>query len=149
MVFGYQGTRHPIHQLRDEVDRVLTGFLGPAADGLLPSMFRGQPAVNLWEKDDALVVEMEVPGIKSDEVDVSVAGGELSVRINRPDLAQEGVKFHRRERPVGSFNRVLRLPLEVDANRVEAALHDGVLTVTLPKAESAKPRKINVAGAST
>ena len=108
--------------------------------------FRGQPAVNVWEKDDALVVEMEVPGVKSDEVDVSVAGGDLSIRINRPENGPEEVKFHRRERPTGSFSRVLRLPLEVDANRVEAELHDGVLKIVLPKAESAKPRKINVTG---
>ena len=146
MVFGYQTTRHPFHQLRDEVDRLMTGFLGPAADGLWPTMFRGQPAVNVWEKDDALMVEMEAPGIKSDEVDVSVAGGELSIRINRPDTAEEGVKYHRRERPVGSFSRVLRLPMEVDADRVEAELRNGVLSITLPKADSAKPRKINVAG---
>ena len=147
MVFGYQSTRHPLHQLRDEMDRLLTGIVGPAADGLWPAVFRGQPAVNVWEKDDALIVEMEVPGTKSDEVDVSVAGGELSIRINRPDTAEEDVKYHRRERPVGLFSRVVRLPVEVDAGRVEAELRDGVLSITCPKAESAKPRKINVAGA--
>ena len=147
MVFGYQTTRNPLHQLRGEMDRLLTGLVGPAADGLWPAVFRGQPAVNVWEKDDALMVEMEVPGIKGDEVDVSVAGGELSIRITRPDTAEKGVKYHRRERPVGSFSRVVRLPVEVDAERVEAELHDGVLTVTCPKAENAKPRKINVVGA--
>ena len=127
------------------MDRLLTGFLGPAADGLWPTVFRGQPAVNVWEKDDALMVELEVPGIKPDEVDVSVAGDELSIRIDRPDTAEEGVKYHRRERPAGSFSRIVRLPLEVDADKVEAELRDGVLTITCPKAESAKPRKINVA----
>jgi HSP20 family protein len=146
MVFGYQATRHPLHQLRDEMDRLVTGFFGPAADGFLPAVFRGRPAVNVWEKDDALMVELEAAGIKSGEVDVSVAGGELTIRVNRPDTAEEGVKYHRRERPVGSFSRVLRLPIEIDANRVEAELRDGVLTITCPKAESAKPRKINVAG---
>ena len=109
-------------------------------------MFRSQPAVNVWEQHDALMVEMEVPGVKSDQLDISVAGGELSVKVNRPDVAQEGVTYHRRERPVGSFSRIVRLPVEVDADRVEADLRDGVLTITLPKAESAKPRKINVTG---
>ena len=94
-------------------------------------MFRSQPAANVWEQDDALLVEMEVPGIKSDQVDISVAGGELSVKINRPEIVQEGVTYHRRERPVGSLTRVLRLPVEVDANRVEAELRDGVLLITL------------------
>jgi HSP20 family protein len=145
MVQGYRNPRHPLYQLRDEMDRLLSGFFRPAADGLLPTMFRSQPAANVWEQGDALLVEMEAPGIKSDQIDISVAGGELSVKINRPEDAQEGITYHRRERPVGSLSRMLRLPVEVDASRVEAELHDGVLLITLPKAESAKPRKINVA----
>jgi HSP20 family protein len=146
MVFGYQPTRHPFHQLRNEVDRLLTGFFGPTADGFLPGVFRNQPPVNVWEQQDALKVEMELPGIKSEQLDISVAGNELSIKVNRPDVAQEGVTYHRRERPVGAFSRIVRLPVEVDADRVEADLRDGVLTITLPKAESAKPRKINVTG---
>jgi HSP20 family protein len=59
-------------------------------------------------------------------------------------LEKEGVTFHRRERPSGSFVRVVQLPAEVDADRVEAELRNGVLTLTLPKAESARPRKISV-----
>jgi HSP20 family protein len=146
MVFGYQSTRHPLHQLRNEVDRLLTGFFGPTADGFLPAAFRNQPPVNVWEQQDALKVEMELPGIRSENLDISVAGNELSIKVDRPDVAQEGVTYHRRERPVGSFSRIVRLPVEVDADRVEADLRDGVLTITLPKAEGAKPRKINVTG---
>jgi HSP20 family protein len=147
MIFRYPSVQYPFHQIRDGVDRLVTGVFGPTAEGLLPAMFRSQPAVNVWEQGEALLVEMEVPGIKNDQVDISVAGGELSIRIDRPDVTQEGVRYHRRERPVGSFTRVLRLPVEVDADRVEAELRDGVLLITLPKAEIAKPRKINVAGA--
>jgi HSP20 family protein len=146
MAFNYRNTRHPFYQLRDEMDRLLTGFFTPVADGLLPAAFRNQPAANVWEQGDALLVEMEVPGIKNDQVDISVVGDELSVRVNRPEIAQEGVTYHRRERPVGPLTRVLRLPVAVDADRVEAELRDGVLLITLPKAESARPRKINVAG---
>ena len=146
MVFTYR-SGHPLHQLRDEVDRLWNGVVGPAADGLLPAYFRSQPAANVWEQGDALLVEMELPGIKSDQVDISVAGGELSVKVNRPEIDQEGVTYHRRERPVGSFTRVLRLPVEVNADKVEAELHDGVLLITLPKTENAKPRKINVTSA--
>jgi HSP20 family protein len=145
MVLGYHNSRYPFHQLRDEMDRLLTGFFGPTAEGVLPAVFRSQPTANVWEQGDALHVEMELPGIKSDQVDISVAGGDLSIKINRPEVDQEGVAYHRRERSVGSFARTLKLPVEVDANRVEAELRDGVLFITLPKAESAKPRKINVA----
>lgn len=144
MVFGYPYTRHPLHLLRDEMDRLLTGVFGPAADGFLPAIFRGQPAVNVWEINDALKVEMELPGIKSDQLDIAVAGDELTVKVNCPEADAKGVAYHRRERPVGSFGRTLRLPVEIDADRVEADLRDGVLTITLPKAESAKPRKIKV-----
>jgi HSP20 family protein len=147
MVFGYRNPRYPLHQFRDEMDRLLGGFLGSAVDGLRPPLFQAQPAANVCERDDALLVEMELPGVKSDQVDISVAGGELSVKINRPEVEQEGVTYHRRERPVGPLSRTLRLPVEVDANRVEAELHDGVLLITLPKAERAKARKINVANA--
>ena len=147
MVFGYQSTRHPLHQLRDEMDRLLTGIVGPAADGLWPAVFRGQPAVNVWEKDDALIVEMEVPGTKSDEVDVPWPAASCRSASTVPTRPRKTSSTHRRERPVGLFSRVVRLPVEVDAGRVEAELRDGVLSITCPKAASAKPRKINVAGA--
>jgi HSP20 family protein len=144
MVFGYRNARQPLNQFRDEMDRLLTGVFGPAADGILPAVFRSQPAVNVWEQGDALLVEMEVPGVKNDQIDISVAGDELSVKVERPEPADEDVTYHRRERPVGPQTRVLRLPVEVDGDRVEAELRDGVLMITLPKAENAKPRKINV-----
>ena len=148
MVFRYRTQRHPVHQLRDDMDRLLTGVFGPWAEGVLPGASRGQPAVNMWEADDAVMVELEVPGLQGDQVDISVVGNQLSLKIDRPELKQEGVTYHRRERPVGSFTRVLQLPVEVDADRVQAELTDGVLTITLPKAESAKPRKIQVTAVS-
>jgi HSP20 family protein len=141
----YYDGRHPLRQLRDEMDRLLTGFMGTAGDGL--SMFRRQPAANIWERPDALVIEIEAPGVKSDQLEISVVGNELSLKINRPEATEEGVTYHRRERPQGTFGRVIRLPIDVNADKVGAELRDGVLTVTLPKAENAKPRKISVAGA--
>ena len=144
MASCYRMRRNPFNQFREEVDRLVTGVLAGRPNGLIPGMFRGQPAINVWEQNDALKVEMELPGIKSDQLDISVASGELSVKVNVPDEAQENVTYHRRERPIGSFSRIVRLPVEVDVDRVEADLRDGVLTITLPKAESAKPRKINV-----
>lgn len=147
MVYGRQSTRHPFHQLRNEVDRLLTGFFRPVGDGFPSAFLRGQPAVNVWEQSDAIKVEMELPGVKGEQLDISVAGDDLSIRVDRPEGVQEGVTYHRRERPVGSFSRIVHLPVPVNPDRVEADLHDGVLTITLPKAESAKPRKINVTGA--
>lgn len=142
MVFRYQGPRQTLDQLREEVNRLFTGF---TPDGPLPWLAgRGQPALNVWETDDAVMAELEVPGVKSEQIDISVVENEFTLKIQRPESEAEPVTYHRRERPSGPMTRVVRLPVAVDPNRVSAELRDGVLTVTMPKAESAKPRKINV-----
>jgi HSP20 family protein len=148
MVLSYRNPRSSLQQLRSDVDRLVSGFLGSLPEVPWPGAGRSQPAVNIWEEPDALMAELEVPGVKPEEVEISVVGGELSLKIDRPEVQEQGVTYHRRERPVGTFTRVLRLPTDVDADRVEAELRDGVLTVRLPKAESAKPRKIKVASAT-
>jgi HSP20 family protein len=126
------------------MDRLLGGFMGNVGDLPWPVTGRGRPAVNAWETDDALKVELELPGVQSDQIELSVVGDELSIKVDRPDAEPQGATYHRRERGVGTFARVVRLPLEVDPDRVEAELRYGVLTITLPKAESARPRKIEV-----
>ncbi len=136
---------NPFSQLRSEMDRLLNGFLGATTNGgSHPAVGRGQPAVNLWDKNDTLLLEMEIPGVKSEQIEISVVGMELTVKVQRPDVEEEGVTYHRRERPVGDFTRVLQLPCEVNPDKVAAELHNGVLSLTLPKAEVAKPRKISV-----
>jgi HSP20 family protein len=137
---------NPLYQLRDEMDRLVGDFFGPVTSNVtqrLAAPTRGFPAVNVWEDGDHLYAEAEVPGVKSESIDISVVGGDLTIRGHRDPLG-EGVAYHRQERGVGEFNRVLRLPVEVDADQVEATLKDGVLLIKLPKAESAKPKKIKV-----
>jgi HSP20 family protein len=136
---------YPVAQLRDEVDRLVGDFLGNV-HGVSQAWgaARGFPAVNLWEEGDALFAEAELPGVKTEDIDVSVVGSELTIRGRRPESAGESTSFHRRERGTGEFSRTLRLPFEVDPAAVEATLRDGVLLVKLPKAASARPRKIQV-----
>ncbi len=137
---------NPIQQFRDEMDRLVTNvFTNPAVAGATRLVTgRGFPTVNLWENDENLFVEAEVPGLKAEHLDVTVVGDELTIKGERvEDLPPDG-SFHRRERGVGSFTRVIRLPSEVNADQVQAALNDGVLLLTLPKAEAARPRKIKV-----
>lgn len=86
--------------------------------------------------------------MKIEDIEVLVVGHEMTVKGERKDAKRDGVTFHRRERGVGTFTRTLRLPSDVDTNKVEAAMKDGVLTITLPKAETAKARKIEVKVAS-
>jgi len=141
----------PVAQLRDEMDRLVSDFFGPASERNTARWgwaAQGFPALNVWEEDEVLYAEAEVPGLKSDAIDISVVGADLTIRGRRGGEAREGVAYHRQERGTGEFNRVLRLPFEVDAAKVEATLTDGVLLVKLPKAESAKPKKIKVAPAS-
>jgi HSP20 family protein len=141
---GPLGIRDPFAQLRRQMEQILEdlfegrAFPGPAR------LERERPLVNIWEDQDNFFVEMEVPGVKSEGVDLSVVGNELTVKVHYPDDKAEGVTYHRRERPVGEYARLVRFPAEVNADRVEASLENGVLTVKLPKAEAARPRKINV-----
>lgn len=141
------GLRVPVAHLRDEMDRLVNDFFGPQAASAparwawaAPSF----PALNVWDDGEALYAEAEVPGLKGEDLDISVVGADLTIRGRRGGEQREGVAYHRQERGTGEFNRVLRLPEEVDADKVEATLTDGVLLVKLPKAESAKPKKIKV-----
>jgi HSP20 family protein len=136
---------HPLSQLRGEMDRLVTDFFaqgGPQARFGVAS--RGFPALNVWEDGETIFAEAEVPGLKADDIDISVVGNELTLRGRRGGESREGVAYHRQERGVGEFNRVIRLPVEVNASKVEASLNHGVLLVHLPKAETAKPKKIQV-----
>lgn len=147
MVRRFMQPGHPVQQLRREMDRLFNGLLGPfgtAPEGHGFGTVGNQPPVNVWETEEGLHVELEVPGIKSEQADISVVEDQLSIHVERPDVQQDGMTFHRRERSTGSFTRIIRLPVPVDANRVEAQLQNGVLTIHLPRAESAKPRKIQV-----
>ena len=147
MVFRRVNAALPVAQLRDEMDRLVNSFFSPqpatAPRGWdWPSA--AFPALNVWEEGDTLYAEAEVPGMKGDDLDISVIAGDLTIRGRRGGEQQAGVAYHRRERGTGEFNRVLRLPVEVDAAQVEATLTDGVLLIKLPKAETAKPKKIKV-----
>ena len=143
MVVQSLATRDSVSEFRDEMDRLLTGFLGEGWTGV-----QGRLPVNAWENDESLFVEIEVPGLTNEQIDVAVVNNELTVKINRPELQpeKEGEKiaYHRHERPTGKAARVLRLPVEVDAARVSAELENGVLLIQLPKAEKAKARKIAI-----
>ncbi len=147
MVLRRTNGHHPLDQLRTQMDRLVSDFFGPAVAGSTRAAMQSNsfPALNVWEEGDDLYAEAELPGIAGDGVDVSVVGSDLTIRGKRGQELPEGSSYHRRERGEGEFIRVMRLPIEVDANRVEATLKNGVLLIKLPKAESAKPKKIKVA----
>lgn len=136
----------PIGRLWNEMDRLFDDVFQPLSRlGALSGMCtRPFPALNVWEDDRALFVEAEVPGLDMDHLEITVQENELTLKGQRENGTQQHATCHRRERSVGSFARTLRLPTEIDADKVQAALSNGVLTITLPKAESVLARKIEV-----
>jgi HSP20 family protein len=103
------------------------------------------PLVNVTEDKDTFFVRAELPGIKPDELDISVTGNNLSISGERKMPAEDAdATYHRREREEGRFSRMISLPTPIDAGKVEAHWADGVLTIVLPKAETAKPKQIAV-----
>ena len=144
MVRGY-----PVGRLRNEIDRAFDNVFGsfplrrdPGVRG--GDWGRSYPLVNVWEADDKLYAEAEVPGLQLDDLEILIHGSQLSIQGERKGIDQEDVRYHRRERGTGSFCSKVDLPVDVDVDKVEATLADGVLTLTMPKAPSALPRKIEV-----
>ena len=113
-------------------------------NGAMAARPSAYPALNLWDDGENFHAEAELAGFKIEDIDLAVAGSELQIRGRREVAAGKGWAVHRRERPSGEFSRAITFPAEIDADRVQAALKDGVLSITLPKAPTAKPRKIEV-----
>jgi len=129
-------------QLRREIDHLFEE-LAPGLRGLLGPV-QTFPALNVWEDDSNVYAEAEIPGVSKDDLEIYTVGNELTIKGRREPLPEEGRSFHRRERGTGDFTRVVTLPTEVDAEKVEADLQNGVLTVRMPKTETHKARKITV-----
>ena len=105
----------------------------------------GGPALNVWEDENTVYVETDLPGVPADKLDVSVTeGNQLTIQGERPAPEVANAVWHRQERGFGTFTRAVTLPTLVNADKVEAKFEHGVLKLTLPKAEAAKPRKIAV-----
>ena len=103
------------------------------------------PVANVWANEERVVVTAELPGFTPDGIDISVAGRTFTVHGSRePVKVGEGESYHRQERWHGSFTKALEVPFPVDAAKVEAKFSKGVLSVTLPRLEQDKPKKISV-----
>jgi HSP20 family protein len=103
-----------------------------------------RPPVDLFENEDELTLRVDLPGIDQNTLDLQITGEELTIRGERPWTAPEKGGVVHSERPYGQFHRGFRLGIAVQNDQVSAVYKDGVLTVTLPKAETTKPRKISV-----
>ena len=130
-----------LSDLRDELDRLFEapfGELGRSFDGW-------SPAMELVENKDNVVVKAELPGMKKEDIEVTLHEGVLSVTGERKsEHKEEEGGLYRTERSYGRFMRAIRLPAPVAGDKVKADYKDGVLTITLPKTEEAKPKQIDV-----
>lgn len=139
----------PFREL-EEMERRFDEVFGRS---LLPSIWRHlpmeqmvwAPAIDVFEKGDKLVVKAEVPGMKEDDIHVSVEGDMLTIRGEKKTESEvKNEDYYRCERSYGSFLRSVALPSTVDASKIEADYEDGVLEVTLPKKPEVKPKKVAV-----
>jgi HSP20 family protein len=130
--------------LQDQMNDLFGRFF---EDWPLSSVERGLGwlPVDLAEDDEQFTVKAELPGLSSDDIDLSVVGDTLTISGNKKvEKEDEGRNYYHVERRYGTFRRGVRLPSTVDGEKVQARYNNGVLTVTLPKADHAKPRRINV-----
>src|SRR6188508_2270431 len=130
--------------LRDEINTLFEGPLWPST-GRQAQLFNGwTPALDLYQTSDDVVAVVEIPGMRKEDIEISLQDGVLTIGGERKDGTAEGDKNGRTERFVGKFRRSVSLPTRVDVNKVSANYKDGILTVTLPKAEEVKPKQIQV-----
>jgi HSP20 family protein len=131
-----------VDQLRREMLRLFDAMSGDVTGEVGAGVF---PPVNITQDEDNFYVRAEVPGIDASELAISAVRNRLAISGRREiPRESERVSYHRKERAEGSFSRTVTLPVEVDADRVDARYADGILALTLPKAEAAKPRQIAV-----
>jgi len=133
-----------IDEVQAEMNRLFHGFFGwPAQSGVSERVWA--PVADMYETKDELVIKLDLPGMNEKDVQVSIIGDLLSVkgqRLETQEVKQES--YYRTERWAGRFERIFKLPIPVQGDKVRATYREGVLTVTLPKVEAVKPKDIKI-----
>ena len=140
--YNMRNTFEELERMRNQMSRLFDQAAGRSFQAPTAGVF---PPVNVTEDNHNYFVRAELPGLKAEELNISVTGKNLTISGERK-ISSEGddVRYHRREREAGSFNRIIALPRDIEIDNVEAGLVDGVLTVAIPKAEEAKPKQVTV-----
>jgi HSP20 family protein len=129
-----------LRRMQSEMNRLFSGFGATTA--------REFPPINIWLGENSLVVTAELPGITSDEVNLSLQEDVLTLSGKRePRSQQQNVEWQRRERAYGSFSRAVQLPFRVDPDKVQARFNNGVLEIELERLEADRPKKIAIRAA--
>ena len=142
-----KGAYFPVCGTSQDLENTLEGLVNEfssAFGGDAPGFTGGFPALDTREDETSYTVEVEVPGVKPEDIELTVLGRELTISGGYDRTEEANTKYHRRERRTGKFSRKLRFPVEIHAENVEATHNHGVLTIKLPKTAAALPRKIEV-----
>ena len=131
--------------LQNRLNSIFSDFARPESEQETLAMGNFIPPVDVYEDEQQLVLKLEVPGIKQEDLDVQVENQTLTVKGERKfEKSEKEENFHRIERRYGSFTRTFTLPQTVDAGSVKANYEQGVLTIALAKKEAAKPKQVQV-----
>jgi HSP20 family protein len=129
-----------LRRMQSEMNRLFSGFHTVAA--------REFPPINIWLGENSVVVTAELPGVTREDVNLSLQDEVLTLEgARQPQLRQQDVKWHRRERAYGSFARTVQLPFRVDPEKVQARYTNGVLEIELERLEADRPKKIQIRAA--
>jgi HSP20 family protein len=144
--FGTLMDRSPFHDIQSEMNRLFDTFLGrPTAAGPETGSRVWMPLLDMYETNDDLILNFELPGVPEKDISLSITGDMLTLKgERRPSASLSGDNCFRGERTYGKFERSIRLPVSVEAERVTATYRDGVLDVRLPKVEAARPKEIKI-----
>jgi HSP20 family protein len=139
---SFRNAFEQLDRMRRQFDQLFGDEYG-ASRGLLGSgVF---PQINMTEDADRFYIRAELPGVNTNDLEMQATAKNLSIAGERKIEAEnEGVRYHRREREAGKFSRIIAMPTEIDPDRIEAKMQDGILTIRVPKAEAVKPRQITV-----
>jgi HSP20 family protein len=129
-----------LRRMQSEMNRLFSGFNTVAA--------REFPPINIWLGENSVVVTAELPGVSREDVNISLQDEVLTLEgARQPQLRQQDVKWHRRERAYGSFARTVQLPFRVDPEKVQARYMNGVLEIELERLEADRPKRIQIRAA--
>lgn len=135
-----------VSEIQGEMNRLFDSFFGRPISGAVAAGTRAwAPVFDMYETKDELVLTVELPGVREEDVSLSITGDVLTVKGERAfDQEQKDENYVHVERVYGKFERSIQLPMPVQADRVKATYRDGVLEVKLPKAEEVKPKEIKI-----
>jgi HSP20 family protein len=129
-----------LRRMQSEMNRLFSGFNAAAG--------REFPPINIWLGENSVAVTAELPGVKHDDVNISLQDEVLTLEgARQPQLREQEARWHRRERAYGSFARTIQLPFRVDPEKVQARYNNGILEIELERLEADRPKKIQIRAA--